>query len=82
MTLAAAFAASMRRTWGVFMRDVLECATDTERALHRVASAGHLTYEQRSRLAGRVRYLMVQADMRGRDIDIEATIAREIRNES
>ncbi len=79
--LVAAFAASQRRNYGIFMRDLLEQATDVERALHRVSSAGHLSYEQRSRLKGRVRYLMVQADLRGRDIDIEAVIAVEIRRE-
>ena len=66
----------------IFMRDMLEQSTDVERALHRVASAGHLSYEQRSRLAGRVRYLMVQADMRKRDIDIEKVIAAEVRRET
>lgn len=77
--LARAFASHQRRSWLHFMRSVLDQCTDVERAMHRVRSQPGLTYAERSALLGRVRYLMVRAEMRGENIDIEAQIARELK---
>lgn len=81
-SLVQLWESEIRGCMGRYWRDLMVHATDYELAAHRVRSAGHLTYEQRSRLLGRITYLMTRADMRKQDIDIESVIAAEIRKES
>jgi hypothetical protein len=70
-----------KRLFGDTWRDVMDASEDA-RVSHwtvdAVADEAAWTWERRSRLHGRVRYLMARAELRGEDFDVESAIDDEI----